>query len=64
MSVDESNMDGSLRRRWVGAQVDMVDVEDVVGWVGAVEERVLAGDWKGLFADVDGVAKDRGECNG
>lgn len=42
----------------------MVDAEDVVGWVGAVEERVLAGNWEGVFIDVDGVAKDGGECDG
>ena len=54
----------NLRRRWVGVQVNVVDGEDVVGWVRAVEERVLAWNWKRIFVDVDGVAKDRRECNG
>lgn len=41
----------------------MVNGEDVVGGVSAVEERVLAGNWERVFVDVDGVAKDGGECD-
>lgn len=47
-----------LRSRRIWRQVNLVDAQDVVGRVLAVEERVVARDGERLFINADRLAED------